>query len=231
MDGSRTSAHILLVDDDEGILASLRRGLVLEGYQVSLAADGEAALSAATEQLPDLVILDVMLPGVDGFEVCRRLREVDAAMPIIMLTARDAVPDRIAGLEMGADDYLVKPFAYGELLARVRVRLRRRQVVEQPVLAYADLTMNVKTREVRRGEREIPLTATEFELLRLFLQHPRQVLTRDLIYERVWGYDFGGESKIIEVYVRYLREKLEAAGEPRLIQTVRGVGYALRQEA
>ena len=162
---------------------------------------------------------------------CRRLREIDDAIPIIMLTARDAVPDRIAGLEMGADDYLVKPFAYGELLARVRVRLRRRQAAEQPILTYADLTLNAKTHEVRRGEREIALTATEFELLRLFLQHPRQVVTRDLIYERVWGYDFAGESKIIEVYVRYLREKLEAAGEPRLIQTTRGVGYALRTEA
>jgi DNA-binding response OmpR family regulator len=230
MNGSPTSAHILLVDDDVGILASLRRGLVLEGYQVSLAADGEAALRAVTEQLPDLVILDVMLPGVDGFEVCRRLREVDDAIPIIMLTARDAVPDRIAGLEVGADDYLVKPFAYGELLARIRVRLRRRQVADQPILNYADLRLDSETHEVQRGERVIALTATEFELLRLFLQHPRQVLTRDLIYERVWGYDFGGESKIIEVYVRYLREKLEAAGEPRLIQTVRGVGYALRRE-
>lgn len=223
--------RILLVDDDEDILASLRRGLTQEGYHVGVAADGEEALRKAMDRQYDLVVLDILLPGLDGFEVCRRIRELDATIPIIMLTARDAVPDRVAGLDLGADDYLVKPFAFEELLARLRVCLRRRGAGEQTVLSYADLRLNTDTREVWRGERLIALTATEYELLRLFLQHPRQVLTRDIIYERVWGYDFGGESKIIEVYVRYLREKLEMAGEPRLIQTLRGAGYALREEA
>jgi two-component system response regulator MprA len=223
--------RILLVDDDEDILASLRRGLTQEGYHVGVAADGEEALRKAMDRQYDLVVLDILLPGLDGFEVCRRVRELDATIPIIMLTARDAVPDRVAGLDLGADDYLVKPFAFEELLARLRVCLRRREAGEQTVLSYADLRLNTDTREAWRGERLIALTATEYELLRLFLQHPRQVLTRDIIYERVWGYDFGGESKIIEVYVRYLREKLEMAGEPRLIQTLRGAGYALREEA
>lgn len=222
--------HILLVDDDEEILASVRRALTFEGYRITQARSGTEAISLACETAPDLVLLDILLPGLSGLEVCRRLRAADTVLPVIMLTARDAVPDRVAGLEIGADDYLVKPFAFEELLARVRVCLRRREAGQPSELRFADLRLDPGTREVWRGARSVSLTATEYELLRLFLQHPRQVLTRDIIYERVWGYDFEGESKVIEVYVRYLREKLEAGGEPRLIQTLRGAGYALREE-
>ena len=223
-------ATILVVDDDEEIRGSLRRSLALEGYSVALAADAEEALRAVRERAPDLVVLDILLPGLDGLEVCRRLRAADATLPIIMLTARDAVADRVAGLEMGADDYLVKPFAFEELLARIRVCLRRREPAGLRELRFADLCLDTAARAATRGDRPIALTTTEYELLRLFLQHPRQVLTRELIYERVWGYDFHGESKIIEVYVRYLREKLEAGGEARLIHTLRGAGYVLREE-
>ena len=225
------NAHVLVVDDDEEIRASLRRGLAFEGFKVSLAADGEEALRAIRDQPPDLAVLDIMMPGLDGLEVVRRLRQADEQVPVIMLTARDAVPDRVAGLEAGADDYLVKPFAFSELLARIRVRLRRREPGEERELRFADLRLDTAGREAWRGGRAIALTTTEYELLRLFLLHPRQVLTRNQIYERVWGYEFVGESKVIEVYVRYLREKLEAGGEPRLIQTVRGAGYVLRETA
>ena len=221
--------HVLVVDDDEEIRSLLRRGLALEGYHVSLAADGEQAMRLTAEQPVDLVVLDVLMPGLDGLEVCRRLRAADERLPIVMLTARDAVPDRVAGLEMGADDYLVKPFAFVELLARIRVRLRQRERIGGRELRFADLRLDTSSREAWRGDRPIPLTTTEYSLLRLFLQHPRQVLVRDQIYERVWGYEFVGESKVIEVYVGYLRQKLEAAGEPRLIQTVRGAGYVLRE--
>jgi DNA-binding response OmpR family regulator len=222
--------RILVIDDEPKIVDFIRRGLVYEGYEVQVAYDGESGLTLAHQQPPDLVILDVMLPGQDGLEVCRRLRTT-SDVPILMLTAKDAVPDRVAGLDAGADDYLVKPFAFDELLARVRALLRRRRpTTDLEVLRLADLTLNPATREVHRGNRPIELTAKEFDLLELFLRHPRQVLTRDIIYERIWGYDFGGSSNIIEVYVRYLRTKLEAHGEPRLIQTIRGVGYALREE-
>ena len=222
--------HILIVEDEAEIAGYLRRGLAFEGFSVEIAATGTAALNAARERPPDLVVLDVMLPGVDGFEVARRLRAA-SDVPIIMLTARDAVPDRVAGLEAGADDYLVKPFAFEELLARIRVQLRRRQRDEQPnVLRYSRLTMDTAAHETQIGARRVELTAKEYELLELFMHHPQQVLTREVIYDRVWGYDFGGESNIIEVYVRYLRQKLEAAGEPRLIHTVRGVGYILRDD-
>ena len=221
--------HVLVVDDDEEIRSLLRRGLAREGFQVFLAADGEQAIRLAAEQPVDLVVLDVLMPGLDGLEVCRRLRAADERLPIVMLTARDAVPDRVAGLEMGADDYLVKPFAFVELLARIRVRLRQRERTGGRELRFADLRLDTASREAWRGDRPIALTTTEYSLLRLFLQHPRQVLVRDLIYERVWGYEFVGESKVIEVYVGYLRQKLEAAGEPRLIQTVRGAGYVLRE--
>ena len=224
-------AHIVVVDDDKEIRASLRRSLAFEGFKVTLAADGEEALCRVRDESPDLLVLDIMMPGLDGLEVVRRVRRADDQLPIIMLTARDAVPDRVAGLETGADDYLVKPFAFSELLARIRVRLRRREPGEDRELRFADLVLDTAAREARRGHRAIALTTTEYELLRLFLQHPRQVLTRDRIYERVWGYDFVGESKVIEVYVRYLREKLEADGEPRLIQTVRGAGYVLKETA
>ncbi len=225
------NAHVLVVDDDEEIRASLRRSLAFEGFNVTLAADGEEALRSIRDDQPDLAVLDIMMPGLDGLEVVRRLRLADEQLPVIMLTARDAVPDRVSGLEAGADDYLVKPFAFSELLARIRVRLRRREPGEERELRFADLRLDTAGREAWRGGRAIALTTTEYELLRLFLLHPRQVLTRNQIYDRVWGYEFVGESKVIEVYVRYLREKLEAAGEPRLIQTVRGAGYVLREAA
>ncbi|MCS6842452.1 MAG: response regulator transcription factor [Roseiflexus sp.] len=221
---------ILIVEDEAEIAGYLRRGLTFEGYNVEIATDGRQALDIARERPPDLVVLDLMLPGIDGLEVARRLRAA-SDVPIIMLTARDAVPDRVAGLEAGADDYLIKPFAFEELLARIRVQLRRRQRGDTTtVLRYGPLTMDLAAHEVTIGDRRVDLTAKEYDLLELFMRHPQQVLTRDVIYDRVWGYNFGGESNIIEVYVRYLRQKLEARGEPRLIHTVRGVGYILREE-
>ncbi|MCC6791492.1 MAG: response regulator transcription factor [Thermomicrobiales bacterium] len=224
------AAHILVVDDDEQIRTPLRRLLALEGFSVATAANGDDALRQAGDRFPDLVVLDVMMPGLDGIEVCRRLRASDPRLCIIMLTARDAVPDRVLGLETGADDYVIKPFAFAELLARVRGCLRRREGNTQSELRFADLRMDPGTREITRGNRQISLTTTEFELLRLFLQNPRLVLSRDRIYEGVWGYEFEGESKVIEVYISQLRQKLEAGGEPRLIHTIRGAGYALREE-
>jgi len=221
--------RILIIEDEAYIADFLRRGLLYEGYAVEVAYDGETGLAAARDRPPDLVILDLMLPGIDGMEVCRRLRAA-SDVPILMLTAKDAVPDRVAGLDAGADDYLVKPFDFEELLARLRAILRRRRPTPtQEVLRFADLTLNPATREVKRGDRAIELTAKEFDVLELFMRHPRQVLTRDILYERIWGYDFSGESNIIEVYIRYLRTKLEAGGEPRLLHTVRGVGYVLRE--
>jgi len=223
--------HILVIEDDEGILQVLQRGLSYEGYSVETALDGRDGLARARLRPPTLVILDWMLPGLDGLEVCQRLRAA-GNVPILMLTAKDTVADRVEGLDAGADDYLVKPFEFDELLARIRALLRRAKPEGAPeVLAFADLKLDTGTHQVFRGEREIELTAKEFELLELFLRHPRQVLTRDVIYDRVWGYDFGGESNIIEVYVRYLRQKSEGAQEPRLIHTVRGVGYVLREES
>ena len=228
---NKPMTHILIVEDENEIAGYLRRGLAFEGFTAEIASTGLAALAAARERPPDLVVLDVMLPGVDGLEVARRLRAA-SDVPIIMLTARDAVPDRVAGLESGADDYLVKPFAFEELLARIRVQLRRRQREELPaVLRYGPLTMDTAAHETHIGGRRVELTAKEYELLELFMHHPQQVLTREVIYDRVWGYDFGGESNIIEVYVRYLRQKLEASGDPRLIHTVRGVGYILREDS
>ncbi len=221
---------ILIVEDEAEIAGYLRRGLTFEGYTIELATDGRQALDIARERPPDLVVLDLMLPGIDGLEVARRLRAA-SDVPIIMLTARDAVPDRVAGLEAGADDYLIKPFAFEELLARIRVQLRRRQREDTTtILRYGPLTMDLAAHEVVIGDRRVDLTAKEYDLLELFMRHPQQVMTRDVIYDRVWGYNFGGESNIIEVYVRYLRQKLEAHGEPRLIHTVRGVGYILREE-
>lgn len=222
--------RILIVEDENEIANYLRRGLVLEGYLVTVANDGPSGLAAAREQQPDLVVLDLMLPGIDGIEVARRLRAA-SDVPIVILTARDAVADRVNGLETGADDYLVKPFAFEELLARVRVQLRRRQANRQvEVLRFANLVLDTAAHELRVADRRVELTAKEYELLDLFMRHPLQVLTREVIYDRVWGYDFGGESNIIEVYVRYLRQKIESGGNPRLIQTVRGVGYILREE-
>lgn len=221
---------ILLVEDEPQIASFVSRGLRHEGYDVLNAPDGETGLDLAFSELPDLIVLDVMLPGIDGLAVCRQIREAQLQTPILMLTARDAVPDRVAGLEAGADDYLVKPFAFEELLARVRALGRRRAPIESDApLDFADLTLNPTTRMAQRDGRTIELTAKEYDLLELFMRHPNQVLTRDQIYDRIWGYDFGGESNIIEVYIRYLRSKLEANNEPRLLHTVRGVGYALRE--
>jgi DNA-binding response OmpR family regulator len=220
--------RILIIEDEQEIAGYLRRGLVLEGFQVTVAHDGPAGLAAAREASHDLVVLDLMLPGLNGLEVAQRLRAA-SDIPIIILTARDAVPDRVKGLEAGADDYLVKPFHFDELLARIRVQLRRRSS-QNETLRYANITLDTAARELRVGDRRVELTAKEYELLELFMRHPNQVLTREVIYDRVWGYDFGGESNIIEVYVRYLRQKLEANGEPRLIQTVRGAGYILRED-
>jgi DNA-binding response OmpR family regulator len=223
-----TQQHILIIEDEQEIAGYLRRGLVLEGFQVTVAHDGSSGLAAARETAHDLVVLDLMLPGIDGLEVAQRLRAA-SDVPIIILTARDAVPDRVKGLEAGADDYLVKPFHFDELLARIRVQLRRRST-QNELLRFGNISLDTAARELRVGERRVELTAKEYELLELFMRHPNQVLTREVIYDRVWGYDFGGESNIIEVYVRYLRQKLEASGDPRLIQTVRGAGYILRED-
>lgn len=220
--------RILVVDDDPEILSFLKRGLIYEGYTVDVASDGVEALAKARDREPDLVILDIMMPGIDGIEVSKRLRQA-GDVPVLMLTAKGTVSDKVAGLESGADDYLVKPFAFDELLARVKVLLRRRQPKEGEVLRFSDLSLNSATMEVRRGNQLISMTSQEFELLELFLRHPRQVLKRDMIYEKVWGYDFEGESNVIEVYIRYLRAKLEAGGKQRLIHTVRGVGYVLKE--
>jgi len=224
------STTILVVDDDSAVRESLRRALKLEGYEVELAADGDAALERiGADSEPDAVILDVMMPGTDGLEVCRTLRASGNRLPVLMLTARGAVDDRVAGLDAGADDYLVKPFALDELFARLRALLRRRGAEEAETLRYADLELDVTTREVRRADEPIELTRTEFALLELFLRNPKQVLTRSVIYERVWGYDFGFGSNSLDVYIGYLRRKTEEGDKPRLIQTIRGVGYALRE--
>ena len=221
-------AHVLVVDDDEGISASLRRALEYEGLRVSLAKDGYAALEAIRRNAPDLVVLDLMLPGLDGLEVCQRLRAERSGALVLMLTARDAMADRVKGLDAGADDYLVKPFAYEELLARVRALLRRRSAPTDAPFAFADLVLDPAAREVHRGGRAIDLTAQEFDLLRHFLGHPRQVLSRAQLLDAVWGLPAATASNVVDVYVGYLRTKLEAAGEPRLLHTVRGVGYVLR---
>ncbi|HLJ82279.1 MAG TPA: response regulator transcription factor [Ktedonobacterales bacterium] len=222
-------AHLLVVDDDPRITDLLRRILAYEGYSVSVAASGDEALQKVLERPPDLIVLDLMLPGVDGLEVARRLRAAGDTVPIVMLTARDAVPNRVEGLEAGADDYLVKPFAPEELLARVKALLRRSMPERAEVLRYADVELDTGTRIAHRGAHEIELSPTEYELLALFLRRPRQVLTRDIIMDRVWGLDFEGSSNVMEVYVGYLRAKLEAEGEPRLIHTIRGVGYVFKE--
>ena len=222
------SERILVIEDDPAILKLLRRGLAYEGYLVDTATDGRSGLLMARDNHPDLVVLDWMLPGMDGLEVCHRLR-TGGEVPIVMLTAKDTIQDRVQGLDAGADDYLVKPFNLDELLARIRALLRRTQVKRIPILEFNDLKLDTGSRQATRGERTISLTAKEYELLDLFMRHPRQVLTREVIFDRVWGYDFGGESNVLEVYIRYLRQKLEVADEPRLIHTVRGVGYVMRE--
>jgi len=224
------SDKILLIEDEPQIAGFISRGLRREGYNIITAVDGGSGLELAFAELPDVIILDVMLPDIDGLNVCRQIREGELQTPILMLTAKDAIPDRVAGLEAGADDYLGKPFAFEELLARIRALSRRRAPIESDApLTFEDLTLNPSTRMAKRGNRNIELTAKEYDLLELFMRHPNQVLTRDQIYDRIWGYDFGGESNIIEVYIRYLRSKLEADHEPRLLHTIRGVGYALRE--
>ena len=225
---NKSKAQILVIDDDPEIVSFLRRGLIFEGYTVNTAGDGVEALAKLREKEPDLVILDIMMPEIDGLEVSKRLRKV-SNIPILMLTAKGTVADKVAGLDSGADDYLVKPFDFDELLARVRALLRRNQPGEKELLRFADLSLDTVTREVKRGNEVIELTAQEFGLLEFFLQHPRQVLNREQIYEKVWGYDFGGESNVIEVYIRYLRSKIETGDRPKLIHTVRGVGYVLRE--
>ena len=228
----RDTMRILVVDDELAVRTSLERALRLEGYDVDLASDGVEALERLPETEPDALILDVLMPRMDGIAATTQLRARGNRTPILLLTARDAVADRVAGLDAGADDYLVKPFALEELLARLRALLRRTGASSgDGKLAFADLTLDAGTREVRRGDRSIELTRTEFLLLELFMLNPKQVLTRQLIFERVWGYDFGPSSNALEVYVGYLRRKLERDGEPRLIHTVRGVGYALREPA
>jgi DNA-binding response OmpR family regulator len=223
------SAHILVVEDEIQLAKFIELELKYEGHQITVAHDGMAGIAAARELHPDLLILDWMLPGISGIEICRRLRATGDKVPIILLTAKDEVGDRVTGLDAGADDYVVKPFSVEELLARVRAHLRRTQEINPDILTFTDLHLNRSTREVYRGQRLIELTATEFDLLEYLLAHPRQVLPRDRILEQVWGYDFMGDSNIIEVYIRYLRLKLEANHESRLIQTVRGVGYVLRE--
>jgi two-component system, OmpR family, response regulator MprA len=221
---------ILVVDDERAVRDSLRRALELQGYEVELASDGAEALERlAANGQPDAIVLDILMPGIDGLEVCRQIRRRGSSVPVLMLTARDAVGDRVEGLDAGADDYVVKPFALEELFARVRALLRRTGNGSDDVLRFSDLELDSRRYEVRRGGEPIALTRTEFSLLELLLRNPRQVLTRSLIFERVWGYDFGPSSNSLEVYIGYLRRKTEAGDRPRLIHTVRGVGYALRE--
>ena len=226
--------HVLVVDDDRAVRESLRRSLEFNGYAVSLASDGAEALATIAGQPPDALVIDVMMPRLDGIETTRALRTAGNDLPILVLTARDSVGDRVEGLDAGADDYLTKPFALEELLARLRALLRRVHApgpdgLDEEVLTFSDLTLNLATREVRRGDRQIELTRTEFTLLEMFLHRPRRVLDRSFILEDVWGYDFPTTANSLEVYVGYLRRKTEAEGEPRLIHTVRGVGYVLKE--
>jgi two-component system response regulator MprA len=221
--------RVLVVDDDPAVSGALNRALRLEGYEVSVAADGPPALEEIAIRPPDAVILDIGLPTSDGLDVCRRLRAAGDDTPVLMLTARDAINDRVQGLDAGADDYLVKPFALAELLARLRALLRRRPEDTGEVLQFADLTLDPVTREARRGDRQFTLTRIEFDLLELLMRHPRQVLTRELILDRVWGYTFDSGTNSLAVYVGYLRRKTEAGNEARLIHTARGVGYVLRE--
>ena len=221
--------RILVIDDDQAVTSTLKRGLAYEGYTVDAAGSGHQGLTIARDHAPDLVILDVMMPGLDGYQVLERLKTVDAGLPVLMLTARDAPADQVRGLDSGADDYVVKPFTFSVLVARVKALLRRREVEHPEVLRFDDLSLDTGTRRAQRGPREIDLTSTEYEVLRQFLLHPRRVLPKHFIMERVWGYDVEGSSNILEVYVKQLRQKLEAGGEPRLLHTFRGAGYVLRE--
>lgn len=226
--------HIVVVDDDDKIISMLRRSLAFEGYEVTTASNGADGLKALLKAEPDLLILDVMMPQVDGWEVCRRVRESGSSVPIMMLTAKDDVIDRVKGLDLGADDYVVKPFALDELLARTRALLRRKSDKLEDgsnQLAFEDLILDMDAREAIRAGRRIELTSKEYDLLLLFMQNPRRVLTRDAIMEKIWGFDFSGESNVLEVYIAMLRQKVEEGGDRRIIQTVRGTGYVLRGEA
>ncbi|GEM87525.1 response regulator transcription factor [Meiothermus granaticius] len=222
--------RVLVIDDDSSVRSFLKRGLSYEGYAVDLAESGEAGLAQARIRYPDLVILDVMMPGIDGLEVLRRLRAADEKLPIIMLTARDAPEDQIHGLNTGADDYVTKPISFEVLIARVRSLLRRHQAEAPNVLRFSDLEMNAESFMVKRGGREITLTSLEFRLLQTFLENPERVTNKQLLLDKVWGTDFFGDANVVEVYVKQLRQKLEAGGEPRLIQTIRGAGYVLREQ-
>ncbi len=221
--------RILVIDDDPAITSVLKRGLAYEGFVVETTASGPEGLVQAREQPPELVILDIMMPGLDGWEVLTRLRAADTHLPVLFLTGQDAPTDQVRGLEQGADDYIVKPFTFEVLLARVRALLRRHMGDLPGVLRFADLSLDTGTHRARRGERDIGLTPTEYELLHQLLTHPRQVLGRDQLMEQVWGYDFGGNTNVLETYIKQLRQKLEAAGSSRLIYTIRGVGYVLRE--
>jgi len=222
--------RILVVDDDPAVTSMLKRGLSYEGFAVEVASSGPEGLDLAREHAPDLVILDVMMPGMDGLEMLQRLRAADAQLPILMLTARDAPADQIKGLGFGADDYITKPFTFEVLAARVRAQLRRVDAEHPAALHFDDLVLDTGTHRARRGEREFDLTSTEYDLLLQFLEHTRRVLPKEFLMERVWGYDFGGNANILEVYVKQLRQKMEANGERRLIHTLRGTGYVLREE-
>ena len=221
--------RILVIDDDPTVTSVLKRGLVYDGYVVDAAATGAQGLTIARDRVPDLVILDVMLPGLDGYEVLDRLRRASASVPVLMLTAKDAAEDQVKGLELGADDYVVKPFRFEVLSARVKALLRRRELDHPDVMHFEDLSLDTGTRRARRGQRTIDLTSTEYELLRQFLLHPRRVVAKHMLMERVWGYEVEGSSNIVEVYVKQLRQKLESGGEARLIHTFRGAGYVLRE--
>jgi two-component system response regulator MprA len=231
--GAKMQAKIVIVDDDEKITSMLRRSLAFEGYVVSIAHDGIGGLRLISEQKPDVIIVDVMMPQLDGWEVLRRIREAGIQTPIIMLTAKDDIQDRVKGLDLGADDYVVKPFALEELLARIRVLLRRnddRTAQIASVLSFEDLRLDLDSREVYRAGQRIELTAKEFDLLHLFMSNPRKVLPRQLLMEKIWGYDFSGESNVLEVYIALLRQKIEEHGNKRLIQTIRGAGYVMKGE-
>ncbi|MHB1005969.1 MAG: response regulator transcription factor [Chloroflexota bacterium] len=222
--------RILCIDDDQGVTRVLKRGLSYEGFVVDVANNGAEGLASARDNAPDLVILDIMMPDMDGLEVLRRLRAADARIPVLMLTARDTAADQVQGLDTGADDYVVKPFTFDVLLARVRALLRRQEADHPAVLRFADLSLDTGTHRARRSGREIDLTKTEYDLLRQFLLNPRRVLSKDVLMDRVWGYDFGGNPNVLEVYVKQLRQKMETEGEGRLIHTLRGAGYVLREE-
>jgi len=221
--------RILIIEDDQAIVRVLKRSLAYEGYHVEAEYDGEKGFQKYQQFRPDVIVLDWMLPGIDGLEVCDRIRANDDNTPILMLTAKDTTRDRVQGLDSGVDDYMVKPFEIDELNARVRALLRRTKPERSVILSFNDLELDTTTRLASRKGRSINLTAKEYDLLELFLRHPKQVLTRDIIFDRVWGYDFGGESNVLDVYIRYLRQKIEEKGETRLLHTVRGVGYVMRE--